>query len=506
MKCDLFTLTSSRGVAIILILLGCVRCDAPAQDILGYLLSGKTSERMIGGNIFSSLPEEMTRDRGVEQTVMPSMEYDYHFDDIFHQTQANGSDNFTQGYSRSLRASLPLTVNQFPSLLQVGFYSTTIATGISQDTGEAGNYSSSNVRMTFSYSMHLNSSLSVRTEFSQLSDGHYSSMNGNGTLTLTIDPQSKLSLSTGNIGSFNLLQLEITGVDGVLPLHIRKSGYSLSAYRIWRGITLFGKFEHSSLLSVPERTDVGDTRFLPHGKLAQSELNARFDFAQNLTALIGVNGMTIDGEASFLSGVSSYGSIRSFQLNDKEIHAGLLLTGANHKLYTADVQWRQVEGGMNGYIESWPFVSIFQSLVTTREYYNVTGALQFAKFHIGGYFPLSDKFTIGLGNNFFHILPSLSVETWQPKYIIFGVRAYAKNELSVQSLDLMVLSGGIRASLNKFGISYSINQMVPLHIVKIAAPASEALPSVPPSGGSSPQSSASGSGGQFHQLSLSYAF
>ena len=493
-----------QGIAVILLFIALSHCDARCQDVLGYFLSGSPADRMTGGNIFSGTPEFKPLSLPSAEMMHPVAGYEYRFDNLYKEELADGDVNQAQRYSRAFSLSLPLQYGMFSPVLDLSVISTSAGTRIAQDSGEAGDYASRNNVVNLSYAMRLSSAISISADVSSLSDGNHSFTNGNAMVTFDLGPRSAISFRTGNIGSFNLLQLTITGVDGVLPLHIQKSGFAFAGQTALERLSLAFSFEQSSLLSVPDVTEENNTRFLPQGTLLEAVTGARYDLRDNVSLMIGGKYVQATGAAKFLSGSSSYGNLSSFGFNSAEVHAGVRYGTTASRFITGDLQWQRLSGGLRGYVESWPFVSIFDALVSSRENFGAAGSLEYLKVHLGGTFPMSDNITIGLGNNLLHAMPSLTVETWQPKYIIFGVRAYDKKELDIRSLDLMIASAGMKMRLGGYILTYSINQFVPLHIDKgETASGSGSAPSQP---GTGTTQTLKTSGGQFHQLSVVYEF
>ncbi|MFI5252697.1 MAG: hypothetical protein ACHQQQ_09740 [Bacteroidota bacterium] len=474
------------------------------QDVLGFFIPGISQDRMIGGNLFTIAHGDETYPDLSEGLKNPSLSYNFNLDNLYREEQSNGIINQAGKYSRNINLSIPFQGSQFSPHIRLSYYSSNFFTNVSQDTSGSGNYTSRNDQMMISYDMRVNQLFTVGSELTELSDGDHSFVAGNSTILFNVDQSSSLSFTMGNTGTLNLIQLNITGTDGILPLHIQKRGYIISGISRHSHYNVYAKIDHSSLGAVPGVMEADNTHFIPRGSIDDISFDIVMKTNNNFDALLGGSSSVTDGSADFLSGTSLYGSFPAFRMIDREYHGGFQLRMNNTKLVTGDIQWRSLTGNIEGHIDSWPFVSIFQSLITTREYFKLNGSLEYTKLHMGTYLPLSESFTLGFGGNYMHVIPSLTVESWQPKYIIFGMRAYTEKNLSIRSLDLIIVSGGLRGRLGNFEGSYSFTQFAPIRIDRMNSQkiiAGGETSSTPSSG-----QSLKTSGGQFHQFTILYEF
>jgi hypothetical protein len=494
----------SRGIVCMLICLALTTHDALGQDILGFFVPGNSEQRMLGGNLFScSTSEEYMSPRGGD-AILPSVNYEFSIDDLYREERGNEIINEVRKYSSNLELTIPLRSNQHASLFHLSYGRSNFLSSMAQDTNDRGSYLNRSNRFALSYLIRLSRVLSIGGEVTQTTDGNHSFANASGIMAIEAGEQSLISVKAGNTSSLNLLQLNITGVDGVLPLHFQNHGFTISASTKWNQSAISTLYEHSSITSIPGATETEATRFVPHGSLEKASFDIQTKMNTTFETLLGGSLQFVNGSGDFLSSEMTYGIIPSFDFDDKEFHSGIRFMFNPRSFIMGDLQWRKIRGQLEGHVESWPFVSIFESLISTREYFTGNGSIEYAKAHLGSLIPLSEKFSVGIGTSYMHLLPTLHIETWQPKYFIFGVRAYHERSLDIQSIDLIILSSGVNGRLGNFEGSYSITQFAPLHVNRIGG-------EIVSSGDQTSQGTVldqpyKTSGGQFHQFNLTYNF
>jgi len=141
------------------------------------------------------------------------------------------------------------------------------------------------------------------------------------------------------------------------------------------------------------------------------------------------------------------------------------------------VGYHFLKGSMIGNIQSWPFGSFLTSLIANRINYRVAGqaflfSLEVEKKYT--YLAVSVQPKI----SFFQILPEVTLDNWQPSYLVFGVKNFSRNILPVRKALLGELSLSISSKVKYCTLILQAGQFIPLQIIKKTLPASAVSPEI----------------------------
>jgi len=124
-----------------------------------------------------------------------------------------------------------------------------------------------------------------------------------------------------------------------------------------------------------------------------------------------------------------------------------------------------MSGKIVGTIQSWPFLSTLESLITNRLNYRIFGELYgwYAGLERNWRFNIVTFFTQVL---FVDIKPVFKIQSWQPMYIVFGFKNFTENALDITHLGLLATSLAANFSLKICDMSISGGMLLPLFILK----------------------------------------
>jgi len=141
------------------------------------------------------------------------------------------------------------------------------------------------------------------------------------------------------------------------------------------------------------------------------------------------------------------------------------------------VGYHFLRGSMVGDIQSWPFTSVMTSFILNRLNYRLTGHLYLFSFEAEKQFTFS-TFSIQPEISIHQILPEVTFDTWQPSYLVFGVKDFSRNILPIRKIILGKISFTTSFHFQNIDFILEAGQFVPLQIVKKELPPSVVSPGI----------------------------
>ena len=159
--------------------------------------------------------------------------------------------------------------------------------------------------------------------------------------------------------------------------------------------------------------------------------------------------------------------------------------------------YRTFQGTLVGNLQSWPFFSILQSVIANRINFRMTGSVDY--WHVG----VENTWHFGsiavrTSVTYYDVKPDISLQSWQPLFLVVGVSQFTENRLEVIHAGLGQLELAVRLNAGEFDAELRGMQIVPLFQDRRAA---EILPG-PSDGGVVRESSVSTDGGRLIQLTV----
>ena len=135
------------------------------------------------------------------------------------------------------------------------------------------------------------------------------------------------------------------------------------------------------------------------------------------------------------------------------------------------------KGSAVGNIQSWPFTSVLTSLIANRINYRLAGHLYLLTIQMEKQFRFS-KFSITPGLSIYQILPEVTLDNWQPSYLVFGVKDFTRNILPIRKAIIGKLKLSASYQFNAYTLILECGQFVPLKVVKKELPSSGVTPGI----------------------------
>jgi len=451
---------------------------------------------MMGGDPFAELGANRTHHLYFrDANTTPLVHFDSHIDNVYKETRSDGTERGLQRNLNLADVAVPLTLGSRPIVFRATALSTSVSGSIDVDAKQHASYNgrdeyvSAAVQVPVSDAMNWTFAMGENTQGLHTSPGYeagfsYEHPEGTTSLTLRNRPHSQV------------LGLNITGVDGVLPLDFSQKGAEVSFDVPFRRLVFHMAGHDDFIVPLPAVDRINDTRFAPNGKAWGFTFSTLAEISSEVDLLFSFGSESIDGKGTFTSRMSSYGQLETFSLHHNFIRIGICYAVSAGVNLESDISWSRINGAAAGFAESWPFVSIKESSLSPG-YFDGSGTVRLTQAHLGGIFSISERFHAGCGINVVRMIPNARLVTWQSRFLSFGERDRETMTFPFRELRGLILSGGIKGSVGVFGLLYSFSQIVPLKAVPISneqhgesSPGTILAPAI------------HGSGGQFHSLSI----
>ncbi|MBI5217251.1 MAG: hypothetical protein HY960_15975 [Ignavibacteriae bacterium] len=472
-----------------------------SQDILELFVTGDSRYRMLGDYPFVLPSQEKSFFPQV--LASPTVQFEYRFNNVYRETHSDGTETLIENYSKSGELQIPLAKNSFQPIIGVQVISQRSVAKMYQSPTEGGNYDGTNNRVSFSYAMRLSNTFQFSAMVGQSFANPQLLRNYESTISVQVSPEIRFHLNAGSVSSSQSLWLNVTDINGVLPLdyQMQKNEASLTFDYPLGTFILSGK--HANIVSVPDASREWETKFIPQGRVTNWSLFTFIPLSEKWLGMTSYEQDEIEGSGRFLSRNKQYGNFSTFNFPSSAFRLGARYQFSEQGMFEADIHWRMLSGTLNGSLDSWPFLSVFDMPLGLRENFEGIGSLKFWKFHVSSLFPFFDNIQAGVGVSGLIMFPALKIRSWESRFLSYGVRALQERELAIQQLDVSILSAGVKGKLFDMEIQYSVNQFIPLRIIRNGNDTRDESGSTG-SGGTSSSASTQSDGGRFHQLRITY--
>ena len=451
--CSSWTLT----IGCLLTLLTISR-SATAQDLLRIFAPGDPQYQLIGGNPFSVKSQFPDSDPGSSTFVR----FDGRADNYYSEERKDGTSPSLGSQTHSLALHLPFRSNSF---FDLSARSTRLSSQARNSSDQVMDYQNSLKLVRLSYDMPLYQS--VRWN---LALGH-----SNATTALFQDiatsvsfrvPAGALSLQVDRSSNSQDMRVSVAGAQGLLPLDHRIFSVRIGLAVGTPDSRIILNGYQTMVSPLPGTLNRDRLRFEPAGSIRGWESRFETSITSSWRGMLALEILSFGGGGTFKFNGSRYGLVNNVEYKDVSASAGVMTSGPSGSLFLADVKWMEVAGSFAGHAETWPFVSGLQSLISQRGNFQIAGSFRLTQIHAGALLPAASWLRFGGGITALRLIPALRIESWQTGFLGTGRKAYADRRLSVDRLDGMLLSGGVRLHAGTVRFDYSISQFVPIALEK----------------------------------------
>lgn len=116
-----------------------------------------------------------------------------------------------------------------------------------------------------------------------------------------------------------------------------------------------------------------------------------------------------------------------------------------------------------GNLQSWPFTTFVQSIIMNRINFRLNSDVTAFQFEVGKMFKYKSIYVQPL-ISYIDIQPEFELESWQPAFLVLGVRDYSYNSMSLKRAGLLSFSFNCSVKKDKFNLVFFIEQVFPVFI------------------------------------------
>lgn len=504
-KYNYFGLTvfcSMHNYVVIVFLLTLLSAPAVAQDILGFFFNREGTASIVGGNLFeqieiSSFPLSKP---DFDKKTNASIRSFSNNDNIYNEERNDGQTTKLQRVFHQIELQLPLLIAGIPATISTGAKSANTSGSFSLFSGQKIKYETKTNMMTIGISLPITEALQWSAAVGRNNMINEIPLDYEMSLSFQY-PYAYSSITVKSFAHSQFLGVNISAIEGVLPLDALQQGAKISLWIPTRHAMLLFSYANNQLLPLPHFTREYKTHFAPNGTLREYKAAFLFTPLQNFTGILSSQSEFVNGRGVFYSHTTSYGSLNTLLLKTYSAQFGIKYVKPNVAEIIGDVTWRTLHGTVAGFAENWPFVNAAQ-LSFSQGYFNGEGEVNLLQLHAGGIWEMSKHITTGAGINFIHLRPQASANTWQSRFLSFGERNRKTYTFPYLKIDGMILSSGVKITYKGIEAVYSFSQIIPLRAVRAVQEQRE----LPQQQRNQPSVATHISGGAFHQLTAALSF
>jgi len=205
-------------------------------------------------------------------------------------------------------------------------------------------------------------------------------------------------------------------------------------------------------------------------KSSSAEIKLTKQFAGSKFSLLWTS-FSSNGNAEALYGIDvfSYITLQRLKYQTISLESEMLLTPRSRLNYSAG--YISLSGKVSGTLQTWPFTTLLINTFGNRLNMRAEGTLSLFTGGLG-YTSEFSSFSVNPHLSFYHIKPAGSLETWQPAFLVFGVRYYRRSVPSFSSAGIGLAEIDFTWQLPLISINVSGSQYFPIYINKITSPSS----------------------------------
>ncbi len=138
---------------------------------------------------------------------------------------------------------------------------------------------------------------------------------------------------------------------------------------------------------------------------------------------------------------------------------------SQNSTYESSVNYARIKFRMIGELDSWPFVSVLESIFVNRLYFRAIGTA-LANWITFSYNYKNSNWYVNSSLSYIDIRPEFQIDTWEAFFILGGMN---RSTLDIRQAGLAFLSIKAEYSLSDITLGVAANQFVPLFVNKFTA-------------------------------------
>jgi len=161
----------------------------------------------------------------------------------------------------------------------------------------------------------------------------------------------------------------------------------------------------------------------------------------------------------------SFGDISLSNVNIQSLHFYSFNQLTKNFKMNFELSHDQYDINSIGVIETWPFISLLESMIANRIYIKLKGTIGQFLTGISSDIQLGD-YMISPGIKLVYLRPDLDLKNWQPEFLLFGIRNLHQNHLNIEKAYLLSLALNSEYNCKNFSLRLTFSQLIPVSIIK----------------------------------------
>lgn len=278
-----------------------------------------------------------------------------------------------------------------------------------------------------------------------------------------------------NIKADYLKKIGFSLSSDILPIFLN-SKFNNESFRINHslqrksfGISLELEPEKNSTLSIESNKNIPavlelDSKFKNSGEINYSNYGVGYErsFKKFFLAAEYFN-HKFELNSDWRTAGQTFGNINVYDVsaNIISIDGKYLLT--DKELFRTNFLYLNGKGNLSGTIQTWPFTSLIASVIVNRINYKSKAEVSLYSIDINYNKPLANL-QLQPGVAYYHVVPNFSLQSWQPAFLVFGVKNFTDNSTQIKFLDLLNLKLSAQYSIGVFFFEAEFSQFLPIYI------------------------------------------
>jgi len=303
-----------------------------------------------------------------------------------------------------------------------------------------------------------------------------------------------------NLNYFLDLQYEDSFIDLPVNLVIEQNDFHFS-FDLLSDLKFTSDYQETKLKRNQKLSHQTNYFLDPYGDLFSFSTGLTLKLSSELQLYFGQRKNYIKSTGDLYYQDQKFGKITRLKLIEEGGFSKLSLDKKGKPFFSSEVEFIKISGEGRGHIETWPFTPTLIDLLGQRLYFRLNGEAKVFRLgfeYHGSFFSfLSSKSDL----DYLSIQPSGEAATWNPVFLVFGIRNLKEYLLSYERINSLFLRITFSRKFKNLSFGYNFSQFIPIHIKKREINKGK-------SNGNTPVDllKKSTGGGRAHMISLSYGF
>lgn len=208
-----------------------------------------------------------------------------------------------------------------------------------------------------------------------------------------------------------------------------------------------------------------DFFFSPGGDVFtfSSRLNLRL--SPDFQIHFGQKNSYLKGTGDFYYLNQKFAKMTSMKIIKEGIFGGVSFDVKKKHIFSVEVEVIKISGEGKGHIETWPFTPTLEDLLGQRLYFRLNGEAEVLRvgleYHSPEFHLLSLRTTGSV--DYLSVRPSGKAVTWNPVFLVFGIKNLKEYFLKYQRIDGIFLRLGFGHRFKHLSLCFNFFQFVPVH-------------------------------------------